>query len=126
MQRRSDRLLERNLTGQELICRLQITHARGVQALHYARQRNEIYLTTLITGQRDTKILARQRNQRIAIEDRALVGELCAAEQRGNRCGGLNFYQRLVGSSGCETSLRAQHVLVLLEPEKDRQVKPDD
>src|SRR5208282_6665156 len=81
--------------------------------------------TRLIGGQRDSKILPRQGNQRIAIEDGGLVGELGAAEQGGNRGGGLDFDQRLIGSRGLQIGLRARNVLVLLEPEKNRQVETD-
>src|ERR1700687_4906597 len=80
MQRRSDCLFERDLSGEKLIRRLQITHPCGIVALQYQRKRHEINFTRLIGGQRDSKILLRQGNQRVAIENGALVRELRAAE----------------------------------------------
>src|SRR5712692_1308680 len=96
MQRSSDCLFERYLAGEKLIRRLQVTHARGVVALQYSRERHEINFTRLIGGQRDSKILLRQRNQRITIENGGFVPELRAAEQDRNRARGLDPYQREV------------------------------
>src|SRR5271166_2633755 len=97
MQRRSDCLLERNLTGEKLVRRLQVIHARSVLTLQNGRERREIDLTTLICSQRDPEILASEWNQRIAIEDGGLISVLRAAEQGRNRGCRLDFYQRLVG-----------------------------
>src|SRR5208282_705446 len=126
MQRRSDGLLERNLTGQKLVRRLQVVHARSVLALQNGRERREIDLTTLISSQRDPEILASEWNQRIAIEDGGFVSVPRAAEQGRNRGCRLDFYQRLVGPRCCEAGLRAHDVLVLLHPEKNRQIETDD
>ena len=45
MQRRSDCLFERDLAGEKLVRRLQITYARDVIALQHTRQRHEIDFT---------------------------------------------------------------------------------
>src|ERR1700688_325143 len=126
MQRRSNCLFEGDLAGEKLVRRLQITYARGVLALQHERERHEINLTRLIRGQRDAKILLRQRNQRVAIENRALVSELRGAEQDRNRGRGLYPYQRKIRPRCLQIGLRARNVLILLEPEKNRQVEPDD
>src|SRR5271170_2875766 len=123
MQRRSDSLLERNLAGQKLICRLQIAHSRTKFALQYGRERREIDLTTLIGGQRDSKILPRQRSQRIAIEDGSFVGVLRVAKQRGDRRSRLDSDQILVRARRRQAGLRSRHVLILVEPEKDRHIE---
>src|SRR5271156_2687006 len=126
MQRRSDSLLERNFAGQKLVRRLQIVHARSVLALQNGRERREIDLTTLISSQRDPEILASEWNQRIAIEDGGFISVLRAAEQGRNRGCRLDFYQRLVRPRCCEAGLGAHDVLVLLHPEKNRQIETDD
>src|SRR5580692_4972008 len=126
MQRRPDSLFERNFTGQKLVRRLQVIHARSVLALQYGRERREIDFTTLISSQRDPEILASQRDQRIAIKDSGFISVLRAAEQGRNRRRRLDFNQRLIRPRCCQAGFRAHDVLVLLHPEKNRQIETDD
>src|SRR5260370_6272802 len=106
--------------------RLYYVYERSVIALQYARERNEINLTRLIRGQRDSKILLRQGNQRIAIENRGFVGELRGAEQVRNRGGGLNLYEVEIRARGLKVVPRARYVLILREPKEDRHVETDE
>src|SRR5581483_11689879 len=124
-QRLPHRLLERDAAGNELVGGLKVVYASLVVAPQRSGQRHEIDLARRVGYQRNLEVLLRQRSQGVAVKHGGVVGELRPAVECGDRGRGLAANRTEIVARRREVGFGAPHVLLLFEPEEDRQVETE-